>query len=74
MTEADHQARLDLAGSWAGLDPMILDPHALDDHVVGAADQEEMLDMIAADDDELPLTVEIEGVHEPKPRLAPATR
>jgi hypothetical protein len=47
---------------------------AFDDHVVGAADHEEMLDMIAADDDELPLTIEIEGVHDRQPRLTPAAR
>ena len=43
--------------------------------VVRAADHDQMLDIVAADENELPLTVEAEGVDQPEPRLArPSSR
>jgi hypothetical protein len=46
-----------------------------DQEIVGAADHDEMFGIVAADDDELALTVEIEGIDDAKPRLAgPAAR
>jgi hypothetical protein len=38
--------------------------------VVRAADHHQMLDVVAADKNKLPLSVEAEGVHQPKPGLA----
>ncbi len=41
----------------------------LDEHVVRAADHDQMFDVVAPDEDELPLAVETESVHEAQPRL-----
>ena len=46
-----------------------------DDDVVGAADHQEMLDIVAPHENELALSVEREGVDQAEPRLArPARR
>ncbi len=42
----------------------------LDQYVVGAADHDQMFDIVAADDDELPLAIEIEGINNTKPHLS----
>ncbi|MCP8940404.1 hypothetical protein NK718_17910, partial [Alsobacter sp. SYSU M60028] len=47
---------------------------ALDEHVVGPADEHKVLDVVAPHDDQLPLAVEAEGVHHAQARLARAPR
>ena len=44
-----------------------------DEQVVGAADHEQMLDVVAAHDDELAMTVEVVGVDDAEPWLAGAS-
>jgi hypothetical protein len=41
-----------------------------DEHVVGPANHHEMFDIVAADEHQLTLSIEAEGVDESKPRLA----
>jgi hypothetical protein len=46
------------------------DDRRFDDHVVGAADHQQMFDIIASHDDKLALPIEIEGVDDAQTRLA----
>jgi hypothetical protein len=48
------------------------DDVGLDDHVVGAADQEQVLHVVAPEQDELALPVEIVDVDDAEPRLPAA--
>jgi hypothetical protein len=52
------------------------DDIGLDDHIVWAANQKQVLDIVATQQDELPLTVEIINVNDAEPRLtgAPVVR
>ena len=50
------------------------DDVGLDHHVVGAADQQQVLDIVPAQQNELPLPVEIVDVDDAEPRLAAARR
>jgi hypothetical protein len=55
--------------SAAGLGP---DDLGLDQNIIWAADHHQMFDIVAAHNDQLPLSIEIEGVHDAQPHLAGA--
>lgn|GEM_PF-4873519 len=46
---------------------------AFDDEVVGAAQHDQMLDIVAPQQDELALSIEIVDIDDAEPRLSPAT-
>jgi hypothetical protein len=69
--EATHRW-FSLAGI-ASLSRLGADNRGFDHHVVRPADHQEMLDIIAAHDDELPLPVDLEGIYDAEALLAAAT-
>lgn len=71
-----HRRRVNLvATEVARLTRLDSDDFRFDHKIVGAADHDEMFGIVAADDDQLALPIEIKGVDNAKPRLAgPPTR
>jgi hypothetical protein len=48
------------------------DDFSLDHQIVRAAQHDQMFDIVAANDHQLPLAVEVKGVHQTEPGLTPA--
>jgi hypothetical protein len=60
--------RLPFAG-WAAFARLGTDDRGFDDHIVRAADHNEVFDIIAAHDHELPLPVHLKGIDDAEPLL-----
>jgi hypothetical protein len=69
--EAADRLLLAFAGR-ARLARLSPDDRRLDDDVIGPADHQQMLDIVAPHDDQLPLAVDLEGVNDAEPLLAAA--